>query len=530
MSAKASTMSKPRTRLEKAVANSPRAMKARASAEASVTPPPRPATPAPIEGEIMLATSIEMVPFRQLRRAPENVRRHRPDEDIMSLADDIAAHGLLQSLIGYKAQHPLGGGALFAWIAGGGRRLQALQLLVDEGRLSFDVLIPVLIRPQEEAVEISLSENLAKRDMNPVDECNGFAALMEIGNIDEAGLAKRFGFSERYVKQRLRLATLADPILAALGDRKITIDAAMAYATSSDVELQKKIFAVQEKSGHDRHGAARIRSAYSTAQLTTKSALYVFVGADRYEQDGGGYEDDLFSAGADDGNVRKLTDGPVLLELARRRAAAELDQLETKVRAEYPDLGGILLAPSARIDVSPWQPKAPTDYVLVEGAWAHVWEPLWRNALRHRVPIIAIGGISQDGEMAVKQTAFFVPKDDLAKVKPAPNSASAVSARLTSADRARIARQQEIDLKAWRLAVGPFAGTFLEGRAYWPKGWVNDIGTDHKRPGGKLVAVLVWVSDEEHQAQIEEAGRRYDAEAADQSPSASADDADESNV
>src|SRR3546814_15824386 len=44
---------------------------------------------------------IQSIALGRLMRAPENVRQTNKAVDVESLADDIAAHGLLQSLIGY---------------------------------------------------------------------------------------------------------------------------------------------------------------------------------------------------------------------------------------------------------------------------------------------------------------------------------------------------------------------------------------------------------------------------------------------
>src|SRR3546814_2955808 len=141
---------------------------------------------------------------------------------IESLAEDIAAHGLLQSLIGYAGDTDID--AAVVYIVGGGRRLGALDLLRDRGAIADSFPVPVLLRDPDEAVSLSLSENLAKRDMHAADEFVEFDRLLQRGSVSPADLAKQFGFSERYVKQRLRLAALAPEILDALRNGKLTID------------------------------------------------------------------------------------------------------------------------------------------------------------------------------------------------------------------------------------------------------------------------------------------------------------------
>src|SRR3546814_20584439 len=83
--------------------------------------------------------------------------------------------------------------------------------------------------------------------MNAADEFVAFDRLLQRGSVSPADLDKQFGFSERYVKQRLRLAALAPEILDALRNGKLTIDAAIAYAGTQDQTLQLKIFAARSE-------------------------------------------------------------------------------------------------------------------------------------------------------------------------------------------------------------------------------------------------------------------------------------------
>ncbi|MGH2248717.1 ParB/RepB/Spo0J family partition protein, partial [Enterococcus faecalis] len=74
------------------------------------------------------------------------------------------------------------------------------------------------------------------------DEFVAFAALMAPGNRSPADLAKQFGFTERYVKQRLRLAGLADEILDALRQGQISLEVATEYAKTADHALQSRVY------------------------------------------------------------------------------------------------------------------------------------------------------------------------------------------------------------------------------------------------------------------------------------------------
>ena len=124
-----------------------------------------------------------------------------------------------------------------AWfrLTAGGRRLRQVHALIEEGKLDADYAVPVLVlADKNDAVEISLIENLRRLNMTPAEECRAFQAIIEIEKKTPADVAKRFGVTERFVQGRLRLAGLADSIFEALADGEITLDVAKAYASVSD--------------------------------------------------------------------------------------------------------------------------------------------------------------------------------------------------------------------------------------------------------------------------------------------------------
>ena len=77
--------------------------------------------------------------LNQLTAWEGNVRKTASTEGIMALAANIAAHGVLQSLV--VRERPDGRYDVIA----GNRRFMALQQLASEGRLDVDFEIPVRI-------------------------------------------------------------------------------------------------------------------------------------------------------------------------------------------------------------------------------------------------------------------------------------------------------------------------------------------------------------------------------------------------
>lgn len=469
------------------------------------------ATPRP--DPVVIPSAPTPFPLRTLVRAAENVRRTRADEDVQSLADDIRAHGLLQSLIGYA-----GGDGPTVHIVGGGRRLQALDSLMMDGVITGDFPVPVLIRDRDLAVELSLSENIQQRTMSPVDEVFGFKALMDTGNHSVATLAKRFGFSERLVQQRLRLAELAPEILDALADRTITLDAATAYAATQDRAFQREIFLAESKRSHDTHSIRNIRHAIEARGMRTTHPLYRFVGAETYEACGGGYEDDLFR---DAPIGAKVLAHPLLLltiaaELVDERAGDLIAELRNRPDLS-PTITGHVAVPG--LVLASWgfngPIPAPAGSAIVT---THKQESLWKRIRGDGIDVRILVGIDDAGELVAWPRTVAVAKGQREALVQTTRPSGEAYNIITPEQQAEIRRTRGIIRWSRRLAVNGlggsplFAGTSLEGRAYW----TGDDGEATTKNGvaGALVPVHIFVTDQEIEAQRKAAAKRHDQEQA----------------
>ncbi len=480
----------------------------------------------------MAPTTITTVPFGRLKRAPENVRRTDIAADVESLADDIGAHGLLQSLIGYAGSTKID--AQVVYIVGGGRRLQALDLLRERGTIDDAWPVPVLVRAEAEAIELSLSENLARRDMNPADEFTAFAALMAPGALSPNDLAKRFGFTETYVKQRLRLASLAPVVLDALREGNLSLGFALEYAKTTDQEIQAKVFdALKRGPTYNRDNLWSLRAALSAEQLTEDSTIFRFIDRDTYEREGGGYVEDLF-ADLQEGQGRKLTHGPLARKIAERCLLFQAGRVVYQAKAKYPSITGYVV-PDA-LDMQ-GNAKAPAGYAAITSGWdsqlgQHVnVEACWKRAQDLNAPIQIVVGITQEKSIGEDddgsplgyvsnwdRSRFYVAKDMKKQVLPAKQTTYGGPV-LTEEERQ--AQELERDARVWaaRLAAPAFQDIpGFEGRAFYDENWV---GTDRSRPGDPFsgprmpsFTVRIFVTEEEIAAQMD-AGRIRAAEVRD---------------
>jgi ParB family chromosome partitioning protein len=179
---------------------------------------------------------IKTIPLNKLVASPRNVRRHSDSAADAELKASIAAHGLLQNLIVCA-----GAKDMFEVVAGE-RRCKAMLALIEAKMLprNNEVMCFVLEDTAEGAVENSLAENFQRLAMNPVDEAQAFAALIDAGASAE-DVARRFGLTVRFVEVRLRLASLAPVVFAALAAGEITLDIAKAYGATSDQAIQARV-------------------------------------------------------------------------------------------------------------------------------------------------------------------------------------------------------------------------------------------------------------------------------------------------
>lgn len=248
---------------------------------------------------------FKSIPLNKLVQSPRNVRRHADAGADAELKASIAAHGLLQNLIVRPAAK-----GRFEVEAGERRRRQMLAL-VDDKVLPRDHEVTCLVLENiDAAVETSLAENFHRLAMNPADEAQAFASLVEGGATVE-DVARRFGLTARFVEGRLRLATLAPAVFDALAAGEITLELAKAYGATSDQEIQARVFE-QASSGYYAPSPDSIRRMVLSGTVRGSDPRARLVGRDAYIDAGGRIERELF----DDEDSEAWVDVAILETLA----------------------------------------------------------------------------------------------------------------------------------------------------------------------------------------------------------------------
>jgi ParB family chromosome partitioning protein len=166
------------------------------------------------------APALQEGRLRELPLADISVNRRQPrrtfsDDELRELAASIRALGVVQPVV-VRPLHetpaaegmPAPTGVRFELIAGE-RRLRAAKLAGLE-------YIPALVRPADEiaSLEIALAENVAREDLNAIEEALAYAALSDEFGLTHERIAELVGRSRVSVTNLLRLLDLPDEVQA----------------------------------------------------------------------------------------------------------------------------------------------------------------------------------------------------------------------------------------------------------------------------------------------------------------------------
>ena len=273
-----------------------------------------------IGGAAAVAASQELLllPLSRLRPSSRNVRKSG-GASIPELASSIARVGLLQNLTVVAAPD----GEHYEVVAGR-RRLAALKLLVKRRKLAKDHAVHCLLVPDDAARTVSLTENVQREAMSPIEELFAWKDLAAEGRPVE-DIAADFGVTPLVVQRRLKLANVSPRLLADFDTQAVTLEQLMALAITDDHAAQEAAF---YDSPQWQRNPEALRDHLTSEEIdASRDAVARFVGQEAYEQAGGGIRRDLF---ADERNGIFLTDGALLESLARDKLASMVEQVQAE--------------------------------------------------------------------------------------------------------------------------------------------------------------------------------------------------------
>lgn len=267
---------------------------------------------------VAASQELLLIPLSKLRPSSRNVRKSG-GTSIPELAASIARVGLLQNLTVVAASD-----GEHHEVVAGRRRLAALKLLVKRRKLAKDHEVHCLLVLDDAARTVSLTENVQREAMSPIEELFAWKDLVAEGRPVE-DIAADFGVTPLVVQRRLKLANVSPRLLADFEVQAVTLEQLMALAITDDHAAQEAAF---YESPQWQRSPEALRDHLTSDEIDAgRDAVARFVGLEAYEQAGGGVRRDLF---ADEQNGIFLTDGALLEVLARDKLAPVAEQVRTE--------------------------------------------------------------------------------------------------------------------------------------------------------------------------------------------------------
>lgn len=186
-----------------------------------------------------IKSKLMEIELTKIMPSPRNPRKTASEDELDELAQNIKAQGLLQPI----TVRPIDGlinpdGTTVDYeIVCGERRFRAVKKNAGNDK---NATIACIVREMtdDEAFDAMITENLQRKDVDPIEEAFAFGELVKSGKTEEE-IAARFGKTKRFVQERCKLNTLITPLKELTKKGKLPIAGAMMLAKLTE-DLQQK--------------------------------------------------------------------------------------------------------------------------------------------------------------------------------------------------------------------------------------------------------------------------------------------------
>lgn len=209
--------------------------------------------------KVATSEGVTKLKLSQIETKSDQPRKYFDTDALESLADSISQHGLLQPILVRKAESG------FYQIIAGERRYRA-------SKMAGLTEIPVVIIEADElkTAELAIVENVQREDLNPYEEAQAYASLMEDFDLTQEQVSERVGKSRSAIANTLRLLDLPDEVLEMLKTGDISAGHARALLALKDkdaiVDTAQKIL-IRSLSVRDTEALVKkLNKLYETAE------------------------------------------------------------------------------------------------------------------------------------------------------------------------------------------------------------------------------------------------------------------------
>ncbi len=264
-----------------------------------------------VSSEAPTGEELRELPIELIVANPNQPRRRFDDEALNALAGSLGERGVLQPVL----VRPKPGGTYE--LVAGERRWRAAQIAgLSE--------IPALVRPRDDAatLELALIENMAREDLNPIEEARACAALVEELGLTREEVGRRVGRSRVAMSNLLRLLDLPDEALELLEQGRLSEGHGRALLLAEDHGARRRlareaagegwsvrVVEARARAANEAEGAAKSKAGAAArlhpdqqeAAATIATMLERALGAEvRVRPAKGGYRAELSFAGPDE--------------------------------------------------------------------------------------------------------------------------------------------------------------------------------------------------------------------------------------
>jgi ParB family chromosome partitioning protein len=200
------------------------------------------------------------LPTSALRPNARNPRRSFAAADLEELAASLRERGIIQPIV----VRPLRGVPDGYEIVAGERRWRAAQRAGLH-----EVPVVVIEATDAEALQLAIIENVQRADLNPLEEAEGYRALMEEFHNSQEEIAKIVGKSRSYIANTLRLLKLPDAVKGYIQDGRLTAGHARMLIGEPNAEQLAQDIVARDLNVREVEAMARERAQKSGKKQTS---------------------------------------------------------------------------------------------------------------------------------------------------------------------------------------------------------------------------------------------------------------------
>ena len=160
---------------------------------------------------VSLHKDISYLPLDIIRPNAYQPRKYFDERELEELSRSIVQYGILQPITVRSAR------GYFYELISGERRLRA-------ARMAGLITIPAIVMEvtERDSAVLAMIENLARKDLNYIEEAEGFLRLMEQYGFTQEAIAARIGKSQSAVANKIRLLRLPETVRRTLAENSLT--------------------------------------------------------------------------------------------------------------------------------------------------------------------------------------------------------------------------------------------------------------------------------------------------------------------